>query len=303
MSIEEPRARVTELGYMGIGVRDLDAWKAFARDVVGLQVVDAGADGCFLRMDYWHHRIAVHRDDSDDLAYLGLRVAGADELELMRRQLGAAGIEARVGSPDEAAERRVLGLLKLADPNGNPLEIFHGPEVRYHEPFHPGRGMHGRFKTDAGGMGHCFLHAADPAAAGRFYAALGMRGGVEYQIRMGAQTFAPVFMHCNDRDHTIALAPGQPTRRIHHLMLEVDTLDDVGLTHDLVRRAKVPVDLTLGKHANDQAFTFYFRNPSGWTWEYGWGSRPATYQSEYYVADVFGHQFEAGGFAGGEPKR
>jgi hypothetical protein len=34
-------------------------------------------------------------------------------------------------------------------------------------------------------------------------------------------------------------------------------------------------------------YSFYFRNPSGWAFEYGWGGRAATYQSEYYVKDMY----------------
>ena len=59
---------------------------------------------------------------------------------------------------------------------------------------------------------------------------------------------------------------------------------------------KVPVEITPGKHSNDHMYSFYFRNPSGWMFEYGWGGRAATYQSEYYVEDVYGHHPEAGGF-------
>jgi 2,3-dihydroxyethylbenzene 1,2-dioxygenase len=103
-------------------------------------------------------------------------------------------------------------------------------------------------------------------------------------------------MHCNERDHSIAFGIGSPERRINHLMIEVDNLDDVGLTHDLVRSRNIPITIALGKHSNDHMYSFYFRNPSGWIWEYGWGARPATHQSEYYVADVYGHQFESGGF-------
>jgi hypothetical protein len=79
-------------------------------------------------------------------------------------------------------------------------------------------------------------------------------------------------------------------------MIEVDNLDDVGFTHDLVRKHKVPVAITPGKHSNDHMYSFYFRNPSGWMFEYGHGGRPATYQSEYYTEDVYGHQPESGGF-------
>ena len=99
----------TELGYMGLGVSDLEAWKAFAREIVGLEVVDEGEkDRCYLRMDYWHHRLVLHRDASDDLAYLGFRVAGPDEFVETQKQLADAGIEFRVGSLEEAEERRVL---------------------------------------------------------------------------------------------------------------------------------------------------------------------------------------------------
>jgi 2,3-dihydroxybiphenyl 1,2-dioxygenase len=288
--------QVTELGYMGIGVKDLDEWKNFAANIAGMEVVDEGdRDRCYLRMDYWHHRLILDRDGRDDLNYLGLRVAGPEEFAQMQRQLAEAGIKFRVGDNDEARDRRVLELLKLDDPDGNPLEIFHGPEVQFSKPFHPGRGMHGRFKTGTGGLGHCILREKDSKAAYRFYTHLGMRGSLEYRVPMGKQTMEITFMHCNDRDHSIAFGLPGGDRRINHLMVEVDCFDDVGLTYDLVRKNNIPVTITPGKHSNDHMFSFYFRNPSGWIWEYGWGARAATHQSEYYGGDMFGHEFQAGG--------
>ena len=136
--------QVTELGYMGLGVKDLEAWKNFATALVGLELAEEGErDRCYLRMDYWHHRLVLHADGSDDLAYLGFRVAGAEEFAEMQQQLSAAGIKYRVGSADEAAERRVLAVLKLTDPDGTPVEIFHGPEVQASKPFHRGAGCMG----------------------------------------------------------------------------------------------------------------------------------------------------------------
>jgi 2,3-dihydroxybiphenyl 1,2-dioxygenase len=289
--------QVTELGYMGVGVKDLDEWKAFAGDIIGMELADEGErDRCYCRMDYWHHRLVLHANGSDDLEYLGFRVAGPDEFAEMQRQLSEAGLKFRVGSADEASERRVLEVMKLNDPGGNPIEVFHGPEVEFVKPFHPGRRMHGRFKTGTGGIGHCIVRQDDADAARRFYMALGMRGGVEYKIRIGDRVVAPVFMHCNDRDHTVAFGVGPQKRRLNHLMVEVENFDDVGFTYDLVRKNKVPVTITPGKHSNDHMYSFYMRNPSGWVVEYGWGGRPATHQSEYYVQDIYGHHPESGGF-------
>src|SRR5262245_34398320 len=124
--------QVTELGYMGIGVKDLDAWKDFATHIVGMELSDEGErDRCYLRLDYWHHRLVLHNDSSDDLLYLGFRVAGPEEFREMQQQLSNAEIPYRVGSEEEAVERHVLEVLKLTDPSGNPIEIFHGPEVQF----------------------------------------------------------------------------------------------------------------------------------------------------------------------------
>src|SRR5260370_42132266 len=84
--------QVTELGYMGVGVKNLEEWKNFATSIVGMELVNDGeSDRCYLRMDYQHHRIVLHADGSDDLSYLGFRVAGAEEFSAMQAQLSAAG--------------------------------------------------------------------------------------------------------------------------------------------------------------------------------------------------------------------
>jgi 2,3-dihydroxyethylbenzene 1,2-dioxygenase len=284
--------QVTELGYFGIGVSDLDAWKKFAREILGLEVREepGETDRAYLRMDAWHHRFALHAGGDDDVAHVGFRVAGPAEFVEMQKQLSNAGISYRVGSLAEAEERRVLEVMKLADPEGTPIEIFHAPLIQPSRPFHPGRGMHGKFVTGSGGAGHCILRQSDSDAATRFFQALGMRGGVEYKFGSGPKALLLRFMHCNERDHSVAWGVPPGAKRLNHIMLEVDNLDDVGLTHQLVRKAKIPIAIELGKHANDEMFSFYFKTPSGFNIEYGFGGRPATHQSEYYDVDTYGHE-------------
>ena len=292
-------AKVTELGYIGIGVKDGEAWKDYATQVIGMELLDEGEDDRFyLRMDNWHHRIVVHTSGEDDLLYLGWRVAGPMELQEMEQQLKAAKVPYRVGTEAEASERRVLGVLKLADPGGNPIDIFYGPQVETQLPFHPGRRMHGRFLTGNEGIGHVIMREDDPPAAFKFYTeVLGMRGSIEYRLPVpGGMIAKPVFLHCNDRDHSIAFGVGPMQRRINHLMIEMEKFDDVGMTYEIVRNRNIPVAIGLGKHSNDQAFTFYHANPSGWLWEIGWGARKATEQAEYYVSDIFGHGVETQGY-------
>lgn len=289
---------VTELGYLGLSVSDLDAWKSFACGVGGMEYVDEGeGDRAYLRMDKWHHRITLHADGGDDLAYLGWRVAGPVEFDEIVEKLTVQNIEVEIASDEAARERRVLGLAKLKDPGGNPTEIFFGPQVDNYRPFHPGRPMFGRFVTGAEGIGHCILRQDDVAAAVRFYQLLGLRGSVEYHLALpNGEVAAPYFMHCNDRQHSVAFGFGPMDKRINHLMLEYSELDDLGLAHDSVRERKIDVALQLGKHANDEALTFYCANPSGWLWEFGWGAKKAGPQQEHYLRDLFGHGNEAEGY-------
>lgn len=284
-------ARITELGYMGLGVKSLSRWKEFAAEVCGFEVVDDGEPKrAYLRMDFWHHRYILDEDGSDDITCLGLRVGGHEEFHEMHKQLADAGVKARIGSEEEAEERHVLEIMKLEDPAGNPIEIFHGPHVQYSKPFHAGRGMYGKFVTGDQGMGHCIIRNAGMDVTYKFYTLLGMRGAYEYKVKTpDGNVVKPLFMHCNDRDHTFAFGLGG-AKRINHVMIEVDNIDDMAYTYDLVKRMEVPVGITPGKHSNDHQYTFYFMNPSGWLFEYGACGRAATHQSEYYQEDFYGHE-------------
>ena len=65
----------------------------------------------------------------------------------------------------------------------------------------------------------------------------GMRGSVEYKLRQpDGSIVMPTFMHCNDRQHSVAFLGAPMEKRINHLMIEVENMDDVGYTLDIVRK-------------------------------------------------------------------
>lgn len=290
------KAAVTELGYVGIGVKDMVAWRAFACDVMGLEWVEEQGerDRAYLRMDYWHHRLVLHQDNSDDLQYAGFRAAGPDELRQIKQQLQELSCEVETASERLCEERRVLELIRTVDPGGVPVEVFHGPQVDGYRPMRPGRGMHGRFRTGGGGLGHVVIRDRGVDASARFYReGLGMQGDVEAKVRLpDGSVQSPIFLHCNERDHTLGIGAGvmNPVNfRIHHVMVEVDSIDDVGLAYDLVQQHQLPVLMTPGKHTNDEMFSFYVQTPSGWFWEYGYSGRRPNLQTEYCTRDSWGH--------------
>lgn len=58
---------------------------------------------------------------------------------------------------------------------------------------------------------------------------------------------------------------------IHHLMVEMMMLDDVGQGYDLAQEREDGVGVTLGRHTNDNMTSFYANSPSKFLVEYGWG--------------------------------
>ena len=195
----------------------------------------------------------------------------------MQAQLSAAGIKFRVGASEEAEERRVLEVLKLNDPGGNPIEILPWARGSFQQAV-PSGPPHAWALQDRRGRTRPLHHRRKrPRCGAAFLYAVGnaRRSRVQDQ-KWGKRVLELVFMHCNERDHSVAFGVGGPDKRLNHVMIEVDNLDDVGLTYDLVRKNNVPVTIKPGKHSNDHMYSFYFRNPSGWMFEYGWGARAAT---------------------------
>lgn len=290
-------ASVSQLGYLGLSVRDLNQWEQFAAQVLGLQPNGHDPDGAlFLRMDDYHHRVIVHPTGNDDLAYIGWEVATEEGLEAMAAQLERAGVSVTAGTAEETEARRVAGMIKFTDPSGIASEIFYGPLVNFDKPFQSPRAISG-FKTGDQGLGHFVVSVDDFDRSLHFYRdVLGMRISDFVNISPVPKVKIKVgFFHCNPRHHTIAFAqmPGM-SRRLHHFMLQLQSLNDVGTTYDLCQAQEVPIVMKLGKHTNDHMVSFYLRTPSGFNVEYGWGAREVddtTWQVQVHTTgSIWGHQ-------------
>ena len=68
--------------------------------------------------------------------------------------------------------------------------------------------------------------------------------------------FNAYFFHANPRHHSIAfIETGR--NAIHHLMVELFSLDDVGQCYDLALGEQDRIGVTLGRHINDEVTSFY----------------------------------------------
>jgi biphenyl-2,3-diol 1,2-dioxygenase len=227
-----------------------------------------------VRTDAQAWRIALHAGPQDDIAYAGFEVAGACELDEMRNRLRDAQITCRDGDAALAQARGVTGLITCSDPDGLPIEIYFGPAERTETPFASPAAVSG-FVTGDQGLGHIVLTTKDIDASRHFYQdTLGFRLSdiIHMQIKPDF-SFEMEFFHCNPRHHTLALMPVPAPKRLHHFMLQANTIDDVGFGLERAEAAQVPITATLGRHTNDHMVSFYARTPSGFEVEFGCGAR------------------------------
>jgi 2,3-dihydroxybiphenyl 1,2-dioxygenase len=264
---------IESLGYLGLQVKDQNAWGVFATHVLGVMPAEPAAGAARFRLDEEAWRVALETGEADDVAYLGFEVAGAAELDAVARRLAEGGVAVGNGDPALLAERGVFGLVTCQDPDGLPVEIYYGATLRTETPFASPAGVAG-FVTGGQGLGHVVLSTSDIAAARHFYQdLLGFRLSDTIRMRTGANaSFEMEFYHCNPRHHTLALLPVPTPKRLHHFMLQVPTLDAVGFALERAQKAGTPIAQTLGRHTNDQMVSFYARTPSGFEVEFGFGA-------------------------------
>lgn len=290
------RTEVEALGYIGLEVSDLGAWKDFAADILGLQPVDRGDGTVDLRMDAYATRIRLHEGARDDLAYLGWEVCDADALTALSEKLHSLGLEVRAGDEPLAADRRVAGLIRFADPEGNAHEAFYGPLQKTNAPFVSPLGV--RFKTGRQGLGHVVLSCRDkPGMMSFFIEALGFR--LSDHINTEVVPGRPLeisFLRCNGRHHSLALAPAPIPKKIVHLMVETQTVDDVGRALYRCLERGIHLTFTLGRHSNDEMLSFYPLSPCGFDIEYGWGGLEVDDETWHVLThdtnSAWGHMFQ-----------
>lgn len=261
---------VRELGYLVIEATDLERWRSFLADALGLAVTESASGELVARMDDHARRITVVEGPADDVTAVGFEAASTDDLDQIASRLRGRGIDVVDGGETTTRDRHVDRLVSLTDPNGLPVEVFVGAETA-DPPATPL--VPSGFVTGDQGLGHIVIVARDVEATAGFYAD-GLGFAVSDYI---AQELAPgltveiTFLHVNPRHHTVAFTQAPLPKRIHHFMVEARSVDDVGAALDRCIDGGHPISQALGRHPNDQMLSFYVQSPSGFDVELGCG--------------------------------
>jgi extradiol dioxygenase len=281
------------LGYLRLESPESKQWATFGPEVLGMALTDDGRDALdtvSLTNDDRPGRLTVTSGERNRVRCVGWELPDAQELERAAVQLSEAGVEVERASEEQRHTARVRDLITFTDPSGFTHELFWGQLVIPNS-FRSGRAMSG-FVTAGQGLGHVVLVVPDLTEALDFYCrVLGFR--VSDEIDMHGNRL--VFFHVNPRHHSLAIMGIPGMRGLHHLMVQVNSLDDVGAAHDLCTERDIPLAMTLGRHTNDRMFSFYLRSPSGFEIEYGWGADVVQDKDQWVVThmqttSIWGHR-------------
>jgi 2,3-dihydroxybiphenyl 1,2-dioxygenase len=227
-------------------------WGAFAADLFGAQC-QTEPDGCIaVRLDEQAARIRVLPGANGEMVAMGWQARDAGEWRALAEQLERGG--ARLQVVEAQASQGFGQVAAGSDPFGNAFEICCEPVST------PGPVPAGAPRAQ---LGHVVLGVPDLESAEAFYVgALGLRVTDRIMFEKAGRTIDICFLRAGDgRHHSLALVAG--TAGINHLMVEVTGVDTVGRCLDRCRSRGDAVRRELGRHSNDQMFSFYAQSPNG----------------------------------------
>ncbi|MDP3520355.1 MAG: VOC family protein [Hydrogenophaga sp.] len=266
---------ILELGYLGFEVSDRERWKRFASEVIGADVADGPCSTTRLKIDDAPARFILSYGPANDLSYAGWRVESASDVDAFSKHLKVHGVSHHWASDDDLEIRGVLRALQFRDPEGNWHEVY-AAQPKASSPLQSKLVSSG-FVTGNGGAGHVVFEADDyPRMIEFANKILGVKLSDNIYLQPAPGVKIEVsFFHANERHHSIAVAPRAPVpgpkKRIHHFMVEVGQVADVGRARDRCLSFGLPVVMDIGQHPNDQMISFYAHTPSGFLVEVGWG--------------------------------
>lgn len=286
-----------ELAYIGLEVADQAGLSALLTEVVGMLPGEVATDGSTtFRNDGRTRRILVQPGRRDDCSVFGFEAVDDLAFESVSARLSAAGFPLSEGSQELRAARDVCRLAYTESPWRVQFELVQGlktAEVPFDSPL-----VGGGFQTDGVGAGHTAFAVTSFEDSERLLVdGLGMvqSDWVETEVMAGIELEVR-FYHCNRRHHSIALAklPFSLGKSLHHLQVEVNQRDDVGLAFDRAWSAGLEFANGLGVHDNEEAFSFYVTSPAGFLVEVGHGTKkvsaPWNGNRRYDRISRWGHQ-------------
>ena len=247
-------SRVTEIRYVGYGVANLAAERAFYRDTWGLKEV-AEADG----MIYFateggdeHHVVRLRRSDVPRIDVIGLAAGSRGDVDALYAAVSDAGC------------RIICAPQTLSSPGGGyGFRFFSKDGLPFEISSDVARGTARKLARWDGvpeKISHIVLHSPDHHALVKFFVEV-----LGFRVSDWLGDFM-CFLRCNEWHHRIAILPGPPC--LNHVAYDMSGVDGMMRGINRLKQQKVELRWGPGRHTAGNNTFSYFVTPNGFTVEY-----------------------------------
>ena len=247
-------SRVTDIRYVGYGVENFDAERAFYADNWGLVEVAAEEGLVWFKThgDDEHHVVRLHKSDAGHVEVIAFAAGSRDDVDALHDRVVQSGCRIVQAPRDLDAPGGGYGF-RFFSPDGLPFEISADVAKLDKREIERWEGIPIR-------ISHIVLHSPDHQAAVRFFCdVLGFRVSDWLGDFMG-------FLRCNSAHHRLAILPGPPS--LNHVAYDMVNADAMlrGVSH--LKQQGIDIRWGPGRHtAGDNTFS-YFVTPGGFAVEY-----------------------------------
>ena len=255
--------RYNKLGYVALGVTDLEKSIAYYQDIVGLQL-NAEEDGmAYFSCSDDHHNLVLYKNATPGLQRIAWEVESDAELDRAAAHLKSHGIAVYELPPSDCAALHQHRTLRFEEPNaGICCELYSQQHKR-------GSNYQATVSKIAR-LGHVVVSFPDWPAAVTFF-----QDVMNFKPSDFVDGFV-AFMRCfpNPYHHTFGIGNaklGGGKACLHHVNFMVTDMDDIGRALNRMPKNDVPVVFGPGRHPPSGSIFYYFLDPDGMTVEYSYG--------------------------------
>ncbi|KPL67150.1 oxidoreductase [Erythrobacter sp. SG61-1L] len=247
-------SRVTEIRYVGYGVAEFEAERAFYAGNWGLEEVAAEDGMAWFKASgsAEHHVVRLRASDANHVDVISLAAASRADVDALHGKVVEAGC--RIVHAPQGLDAPGGGYgFRFFSPDGLPFEISSDVARGESRPVARWEGIPVR-------ISHIVLHSPDHQAAVRFFTDV-----LGFRVSDWLGDFM-CFLRCNSAHHRLAILPGPPC--LNHVAYDMTGVD--GMMRGISRLKQYDVDVRWGpgRHtAGDNTFS-YFVTPCGFAVEY-----------------------------------
>ncbi|MBC2665494.1 VOC family protein [Novosphingobium flavum] len=246
--------RVTEIRYVGYGVADLDAEKAFYADVWGLDSVPSDDGMAWFKTPGHdeHHVVRLRQAPENRIDVIALATDSRADVDALCAKVAAAGCRI-VNQPHELTSPGGGYGFRFFSPDGLELEISadvaRGPSREL---------VH--WEGVPVKISHIVLHSPNHHALVEFFTDV-----LGFKVSDWLGDFM-CFLRCNSAHHRFAILPGPPC--LNHVAYDMLSVDDMMRGAHRLKLKGVDIGWGPGRHTAGNNTFSYFVTPGGFVTEY-----------------------------------